>query len=93
MSEHPPDDRFVREARRQAERAARRQHMTFWRGISLIGAVGWMVVIPAVGGAFIGRYLDAAFTSGIFWTLPLLLVGLLVGCTSAWRYVRRELRE
>jgi ATP synthase protein I len=67
--------------------------MTFWRGISLIGAVGWMVVIPAVGGALVGRYLDATFTSGIFWTLPLLLVGLILGCTSAWRYVRRELQE
>ena len=65
--------------------------MAFWRGLSLIGAVGWMVALPAVGGAAAGRLLDAQFGSGIFWTLPLLILGLLLGCYSAWRYVRREL--
>ena len=87
----PDEERFVRETRQQAQRAERRQHMTFWQGLSLVGGVGWMVVLPAVAGGMIGRVLDSHFASGIFWTLPLLLVGLTLGCLSAWRYVQREL--
>jgi ATP synthase protein I len=89
----PPDDPFVTEVRRQAERARRGRHLTFWQGLGLIGAVGWMVSVPAVLGALAGRWLDRRSGSGLFWTLSLLALGLLLGCATAWRHVRRELRE
>lgn len=92
MTEPPPDEEpFVREIRRQAERARRGRHLTFWQGLSLVGAVGWMVSLPAVLGALLGRWLDARFASGIFWTLSLLAVGLTLGCASAWRSMRQEI--
>jgi ATP synthase protein I len=92
MSTNPPEDPFVREIRRQAERVQRGRRLTFWRGLGLVGAVGWMVSLPAVLGAWLGRWLDARSTSGIFWTLSLLVLGLALGCASAWRHVRRELK-
>lgn len=85
------EDPFVSEIRRQAERAQAGRHLTFWQGLSLVGAVGWMVSLPAVLGALLGRWLDARFASSIFWTLSLLVLGLAVGCASAWRHARREL--
>jgi ATP synthase protein I len=87
------EDPFVSEIRRQAERARRGREVTFWYGLGLAGAVGWMVSLPAVLGALVGRWLDARLGSGIFWTLSLLALGLLLGCASAWRHVRRELKE
>jgi ATP synthase protein I len=92
-AERPPDDPFVAEVRRQAERVRSARRLTVWRGLSLIGAVGWMVSVPAVLGALAGRWLDARFASGIFWTLSLLVLGLILGCASAWRHVRRELEQ
>jgi ATP synthase protein I len=86
------DTPFVHAVRRQAERAERGRHMTFWGGVSLIGGVGWMVTVPAVAGALLGRYVDTRLGTGIFWTLPLMIIGLGVGCSSAWRWVHRELR-
>ncbi len=86
------ENHFVKEVRRQAERARRGQQMSFWQGIGLIGAVGWMVVLPALIGAFAGRWLDQRFEKGIFWTLSLLVVGLALGCVSAWRHVREQLK-
>jgi ATP synthase protein I len=86
------EDPFVREIRRQAERARAARRLTFWQGLGLVGAVGWMVSLPAVLGALLGRWLDARFASGIFWTLSLLVLGLALGCASAWRHVWRELR-
>jgi predicted F0F1-ATPase subunit len=60
------ENHFVKEVRRQAERARRGRQMNFWQGLSLVGAVGWMVVAPALAGAFIGRWLDQRFEKGIF---------------------------
>jgi ATP synthase protein I len=85
------EDPFVEEVRRQAARVRRGRGLDVWEGLGLIGTVGWMVSLPAVLGALGGRWLDGHFTTGIFWTLFLLVLGLVVGCLSAWRHVRREL--
>jgi len=87
----PTEDPFVSEIRRQAERAQAGRHLTFWQGLGLVGAIGWMVSLPAVLGAMLGRWLDARLASGIFWTLSLLAAGLALGCASAWRRARRDL--
>jgi ATP synthase protein I len=93
MSEQLPEDPFVGAVRRQAERARQQQPLSFWQGLSLVGAVGWMVALPAVGGAFLGRWLDHHYGAGIFWTLTLLLLGVVLGAASAWRHVQREVRR
>jgi ATP synthase protein I len=90
-SSDSPEDPFVREIRRQAARVDRGRRQTFWRGLGLVGTVGWMVSVPAVLGALAGRWLDERFASGVFWTLSLLTLGLTLGCLSAWRHVQREL--
>jgi ATP synthase protein I len=85
------DDPFVREIRRQAERTKRARQLGFWQGLGLVGTVGWMVSLPGVLGALGGRWLDARCHTGIHWTLGLLVVGVALGCLSAWRHVRQEL--
>jgi ATP synthase protein I len=87
------EDPFVTEVRRQAERARRGRELSFWQGLSLVGGIGWVVVLPAVGGAVLGRLLDAQWGTGHFWTLSLLTVGLTLGCVSAWRQIARELHD
>jgi ATP synthase protein I len=90
---HRDEDPFVREVRRQAERAQVAQHLTFWQGLGLIGAVGWMVMLPTLVGAFLGRWIDARAGTGISWTLSLLFVGLVAGCVGAWRHVAEGLHR
>ncbi len=85
------EDPFVREVRRQAERAQAPQHLTFWQGLNLVGSVGWMVVLPTLLGAFAGRWIDSRAATGVFWTLSLLFTGVVLGCATAWRHVHREL--
>lgn len=89
----PDEDPFVREIRRQALRAGASRHDTFWRGLSLVGAVGWMVVVPTLLGAFLGRWIDRRAGTGVFWTLSLLFIGVAVGCYSTWRHVHEELES
>jgi ATP synthase protein I len=93
---NPPrhdEDPFVREVRRQAERARVSQRLTFWQGLGLIGSVGWLVALPTLLGAFLGRWIDRGAGTGIFWTLSLLIVGLAFGCVGAWRHVGEGLHR
>jgi ATP synthase protein I len=92
MKEEPPDDPFVNEVRRQVERTRRSRELTFWQGLGLVGAIGWMVCLPAVLGALLGRWLDGRLAGGIFWTLILLVLGLALGCVSAWRHMNRDFK-
>jgi ATP synthase protein I len=87
------DEPFLREIEGQARRARRSRTERFWQGLATVGAVGWMVSVPAVAGALVGHWLDERFASGVFWTLPLLMIGVILGCISAWRHVRKELEE
>lgn len=58
------------------------------RRLAQIGVLGWMIVLPMLLGMFAGRWLDGRFNSGVFWTAPLLLAGLALGCWSAWRWMQ-----
>jgi ATP synthase protein I len=58
------------------------------RRLAQIGVLGWIIVIPMLAGLFVGRLVDGALHTGIFWTAPLLLVGLALGCWSAWKWVK-----
>lgn len=77
-------------ARRQRARRARRESP--WLGLGLFGLVGWSVVLPALLGLALGRWLDAAWPGHVSWTLTLLLAGVLLGCANAWQLVARERR-
>jgi ATP synthase protein I len=57
------------------------------RRLAQIGVLGWIIVVPILIGVFVGRWLDQHFTSGLFWTGPLLMLGLALGCWSAWKWI------
>jgi ATP synthase protein I len=43
--------------------------------------------VPTLIGVFAGRWLDQKFDSGLFCTAPLLMLGLALGCFSAWKWM------
>ena len=75
---------------RDLRRRARRKAGTsdFWRSLRVLGMVGWPIVLSAVAGAWLGRWLDRRFESGHAWTLALLSSGVVFGCFVAWRAIR-----
>ena len=89
---HTPEarDELVRGARlrhERARRAAAEGEPSVARRLAQIGVLGWIIVTPTLIGVFAGHWLDARFHSGLFWTGPLLMLGLVLGCWSAWRWV------
>jgi ATP synthase protein I len=60
------------------------------RFVGQIGVLGWIIVTPTLIGLFIGRWLDHKFGTGIFWSAPLLLLGVVTGFWSAWRWMHKQ---
>ena len=87
MKPEQPEDPLVSAVKKQSERARRARHPNLWEAFGVVGTIGWMVVLPALLGVAVGRYLDTHFNSGIFWTLSLLMLGLALGCMAAWRHI------
>lgn len=80
----------VKRRRERRERWQRQGERSMGQNLAMIGALGWTIVVPTLLGIFAGRWLDRDFHSGIFWTLGLLVAGLTVGCTLAWKRMHRE---
>jgi ATP synthase protein I len=77
-------------AGRQAQRDSSK---VVWSGVSMMGLVGWSVVLPTALGAALGAWLDQRYPMRHSWTLALLFAGLFVGCLNAWYWVVREDKE
>ncbi len=78
----------LREERREAWR--REGDRSVWRNLSMIGALGWLIVIPTLLGVLAGRWLDGRFGTGIFFTGALIFLGIAAGSYLAWNRMNRE---
>ena len=86
----PEGGKLAEEVRRRSERHRRwfaEGEQSFLGYVGQIGVLGWMIVLPTLVGVFVGRWLDVTFGTGIFWTVPLMMVGLIIGCWSGWRWM------
>lgn len=84
---HREMQRAVRLREERRERGEREGERSIWQNISMIGALGWLIVIPTLLGALVGRWLDGYFDSGIQFSGTLIFLGVVVGCYLAWRRI------
>ncbi len=73
----------LREERR--ERWLREGERPLWANLSMIGSLGWLIVVPTVLGAFIGRWLDELTGQTVFWTGSLIFIGAALGLYLVWQ--------
>ena len=83
---------FNRKVGADAERKlkARSSAQGVWFGLGMMGLIGWSVVVPTLIGAALGIWLDKRYPGNHSWTLTLLIVGLFIGCLTAWQWVSKE---
>lgn len=79
----------VRLRRDRRKRRQREREPPLAAYLGQVGVLGWMIVVPALVGVFVGRWLDHRLGTGVFWTAPLMLAGLGFGCWSAWKWMHR----
>jgi ATP synthase protein I len=80
----------VRQQRERRRDWAREGEPSMALFVGQIGVLGWIIVAPTLIGLFIGRWLDHRFGTGIFWSAPLLLIGVVIGCWSAWKWMHKQ---
>jgi len=89
----PQDDkqRLQRSIDEQVRRLqkAERERPTLLAQTTYIGTLGLLLVLPVIGGAYLGRWLDGLMAGySLRWTLSLIFLGLVVGGVNVYLYVR-----
>ena len=87
------DDRMTAAVRQQRERQykwRREGEPSMAQYVGQIGVLGWIIVAPTLIGLFIGRWLDHRLGTGIFWSAPLMGIGVIIGCWSAWKWMHKQ---
>ena len=75
---------------RRIERAERDQPTVLGQTVYL-GVLGLLFVLPVIGGAYLGRWLDGLIAGySLRWTLSLLIVGVALGAANVYFFVRRR---
>ena len=91
MTKERPDgelEQAVERRRAREEKWRREGERPLARNLALVGTLGWLIVIPALLGAFGGRALDRWAGTGVTFTSALICVGIALGCYLAWTHVR-----
>ena len=81
-------DRLTEQARRR-DKAERERPTVIGQTIHL-GTLGLLMVLPMVGGAYLGRWLDGMVEGySMRWTLSLIFLGILIGATNVYLFMKR----
>lgn len=68
---------------------AERERPTLLAQTAYLGVLGLLLVLPVVGGAYLGAWLDERLTGYSFsWTVSLICLGVVVGAINVWLFIR-----
>jgi len=90
-----PDDRRTPRLEDQVEKQARRikeaekDKRTLLGQTIYLGTLGLMFVLPVVGGAYLGQWLDSLTAAyEVHWTVSLIVLGVVVGAVNVYLFLR-----
>lgn len=85
------DDDFRRQVEQRVNRLARagRERRTVLGQSVYLGTLGLLLVLPMVGGAYLGRWLDKmAEGYSLRWTLSFLFLGIVIGGINVYLFTK-----
>ena len=81
--------------RKQVEQQARRMQQaekdrpTLMGQTIYIGTLGLVLILPIIGGAYLGLWLDGlASNYSTFWTISLILLGVIIGMVNVYYFIK-----
>jgi len=80
-----------KQVERQAQRMkkAERERPTLIGQTVYIGTLGLLFVLPVIGGAYLGQWLDSLVTGySVRWTVSLILAGVFVGALNVYLFIK-----
>lgn len=56
-----------------------------------IGTLGLLIVLPTVGGAYLGHWLDSQVEGySVRWTISLIVLGVIVGAVNIYWFIKER---
>lgn len=80
----------LKTARERRERARDAGPPTLWQHLSMVGALGWIIVLPTVLAALLGRWIDHRLGTGIAFSALFILAGIALSGWLAWQRIAEE---
>lgn len=93
MDQPPYRDELSEQVAKKEQRkmkARREQGRSIWYGLGMFGLVGWSIAVPTLIGIALGIWIDRTWQPKFSCTLMCLFVGVVIGCSIAWYWVKRE---
>jgi ATP synthase protein I len=84
-------DKLRKQVELQAKRMlqAEQDRPTLFGQTVYVGTLGLLFVIPVIGGAYLGQWLDSLASGySVRWTVSLILLGVAVGGLNVYLFVR-----
>ena len=89
----PDDDRLMDDTGRDLRRLEEKER----RPATLVGilfyggTLGLLFVVPIIGGAYLGRWLDTLIAGySVRWTVSLIVLGIVLGIYNVIRFIREK---
>ncbi len=87
------EEHLEKAARRDAERLkeAEENRPTLIAQTAFLGTLALLFIIPVIGGAYLGRWIDSLFTGySVRWTVSLIVLGVAVGMVNVYLFIRER---
>jgi ATP synthase protein I len=79
------------ETRAKRMKKAEQESHTVLAYTTYIGTLGLVFVLPVIGGAYLGNWLDSLLEGyAIHWTISMLFLGIIVGAMNVYFLVRTK---
>lgn len=85
-----PLDEAARNAMQREALRRRYPEPSLGRRFGEIGVLGWIIVLPLLGGLLAGHWLDRLFASGFLFTAALTIAGAALGFWMAFRWMQEQ---
>lgn len=88
MSDEQRLEEQVEKAAKLLERAEK-ERPTLLAQTAYVGVLGLLFVLPVIGGAYLGRWIDGLFEGySMRWTLSLIFLGIVIGAVNVYYFIR-----
>lgn len=68
---------------------AEKEHPTVLAQTAYVGVLGLLIVLPVVGGAYLGQWIDSHFEGySMRWTLSFIFLGIVIGAVNVYYFIR-----
>jgi ATP synthase protein I len=82
--------REVKKRVRRIERA-QRERDSLLAQTTFLGSIAGLFVVPIVGGAYLGRWLDGLQQGySVRWTVSLIVLGVAIGAVNVYLYLKKN---